>query len=159
MSGNSPADRFDFGGEEAAISVEARRGLELFRGKARCTRCHSGFNFTDEKFHNLGLGWDTNTVDLGRYMLTKNPEEVGAFKTPTLREISRTAPYMHDGRFATLEEVVEFYDRGGIANPYLDNNVIPLDLTSEEKRDLVAFLRALNGEGWPQVTAPTEFLQ
>lgn len=157
LSGNSPADRFDLDGEETAISVEAQRGLELFRGKARCTRCHSGFNFTDEKFHNLGLGWDTNTVDLGRYMVTKNPEEIGAFKTPTLREISRTAPYMHDGRFATLEEVVDFYNRGGIANPNLDNNVLPLDLTSEEKRDLVAFLRALNGEGWQQVTAPTEF--
>ena len=159
LSGNSPADRFDVGGEDTALSVEAQRGLELFRGKARCTRCHSGFNFTDEKFHNLGIGWDTNTVDLGRYMVTKNPEDIGAFKTPTLREIGRTAPYMHDGRFGMLEEVVEFYNQGGIANPYLDNNVIPLELTGQEKQDLVAFLRSLNGDGWQQVTAPMEFPQ
>ncbi len=157
ISGNSPADRFDFGGEEQALSDSAKRGLELFRGKARCTRCHSGFNFSDEKFHNLGIGWDTNTVDLGRYMVTKNPEDIGAFKTSTLREISRTAPYMHDGRFGTLEEVVDFYDQGGIKNPHLDNTLIPLALTAEEKRDVVAFLRSLNGEGWQQVTAPTEF--
>ena len=157
ISGNSPADRFDVGGEETALSLEAQRGLALFRGKARCTRCHSGFNFTDERFHNLGIGWDTNTVDLGRYMVTKDPEEIGAFKTPTLREIGRTAPYMHDGRFGTLEEVVDFYSQGGIANPYLDNNVIPLELTGQEKQDLIAFLRSLNGEGWQAVTAPTEF--
>lgn len=157
ISGNSPADRFDFGGEEQALSDSAKRGLELFRGKARCTRCHSGFNFSDEQFHNLGIGWDTNTVDLGRYMVTKNPEDIGAFKTPTLREISRTAPYMHDGRFGTLEEVVDFYNQGGIKNPHLDNTLIPLALTAEEKRDVVAFLRSLNGEGWQHVTAPTEF--
>ncbi len=157
ISGNSPADRFDFGGEEQALSDSAKRGLELFRGKARCTRCHSGFNFSDEQFHNLGIGWDTNTVDLGRYMVTKNPEDIGAFKTPTLREISRTAPYMHDGRFGTLEEVVDFYNQGGIKNPHLDNTLIPLALTAEEKRDVVAFLRSLNGEGWHAATAPTEF--
>ncbi|QOJ35387.1 MAG: c-type cytochrome [Nitrospira sp.] len=157
LSGNSPADRFDIGGDETALSASAQRGLELFRGKARCTRCHSGFNFSDEKYHNLGIGWDTNTVDLGRYLVAKNPEDVGAFKTPTLREVSRTAPYMHDGRFATLEEVVDFYNQGGIKNPHLDNTLIPLELTAEEKRDVVAFLRSLNGEGWQQVTAPTEF--
>lgn len=159
LSGNSPADRFDFGGDEQALTPSAQRGLEVFRGKARCTRCHSGFNFSDEKFHNLGIGWDTNQVDLGRYMVTKNPEDVGAFKTPTLREISRTAPYMHDGRFGTLEEVVNFYNQGGIQNPHLDNTVIPLELAESEKQDVVAFLRSLNGEGWQQATAPTEFPQ
>ncbi len=157
VSGNSPADRFDFGGDQAALSEEAKRGLELFRGKARCTRCHSNFNFTDEKFHNLGIGWDTNTVDLGRYMVTKNPEDIGAFKTPTLREISRTAPYMHDGRFKTLEEVVNFYNNGGIKNPHLDNTIIPLELTDQEQKDVVAFLRSLNGEGWQQITPPKSF--
>lgn len=157
ISGNSPADRFDFGGEEQALNDAAKRGLELFRGKARCTRCHSGFNFTDEKFHNLGIGWDTNTVDLGRYMVTKNPEDIGAFKTPTLREISRTAPYMHDGRFGSLEEVVAFYNQGGIQNPHQDNTIIPLELTEVEQQDVVSFLRSLNGEGWQQVTAPIEF--
>jgi cytochrome c peroxidase len=157
LSGNSAVDRFDIGGEEQALSESAQRGLELFRGKARCTRCHSGFNFTDEKFHNLGIGWDTNTVDLGRYMVTKNPEDVGAFKTPTLREIARTAPYMHDGRFKTLEEVVNFYNQGGIANPHRDNTLIPLEMNDQEKADLVAFLKSLNGEGWQQITAPTSF--
>ncbi len=159
LSGNSPADRYDSGGEEQALSPAAQQGLELFRTKARCTRCHSGFNFSDEKFHNLGIGWDTNTVDLGRYMVTKNPEDIGAFKTPTLREIARTAPYMHDGRFGTLEEVINFYDQGGIKNPHLDNTIIRLELTDAEKKNLIEFLRSLNGEGWQQITAPTEFPQ
>lgn len=157
LSGNSPVDKFDVGGDDKALSESAKRGLELFRGKARCTRCHSGFNFTDEKFHNLGIGWDTNTVDLGRYMETKNPEDIGAFKTPTLREIARTAPYMHDGRFKTLEEVVEFYNKGGIKNPFLDNTIIPLELTEQEKQDLVAMLKSLNGEGWQHVSEPKSF--
>jgi cytochrome c peroxidase len=157
LSGNSAVDKFDIGGDENALSDSAKRGLELFRGKARCTRCHSGFNFSDEKFHNLGIGWDTNTVDLGRYMLTNNAEDIGAFKTPTLREIARTAPYMHDGRFKTLEEVVNFYNQGGVKNPHLDNTIIPLELTDEEKQDLVAMLKSLNGEGWQHVSAPKSF--
>jgi cytochrome c peroxidase len=157
LSGNSPADRFDQGGEAGAISAEAQHGLLLFREKARCTKCHSGFNFTDEKFHNLGLGWDDNKVDLGRYMVTKNAEDIGAFKTPTLREIARSSPYTHDGRFKTLEEVVNFYNQGGVKNPHQDPLIIPLELTDEEKRDLVQFLHTLNGEGWQQVKAPKSF--
>jgi cytochrome c peroxidase len=157
LSGNSAVDKFDVGGDATALTESAQRGLELFRGKARCTRCHSGFNFSDEKFHNIGIGWDTNTVDLGRYMVTKNPEDIGAFKTPTLREIARTAPYMHDGRFKTLEEVVEFYNKGGIKNPHQDNTIIPLELTDQEKQDVVALLKSLNGQGWQQVTAPKSF--
>ena len=157
LSGNSPADRFDQGGEAGAISAPAQRGLLLFRDKARCTKCHSGFNFTDEKFHNLGIGWDDNKVDLGRYMVTKNPEEIGAFKTPTLREISRSAPYMHDGRFKTLDDVVNFYNQGGVKNPHQDPLILPLELTKEEKRDLVQFLQMLAGEGWKQATAPKDF--
>lgn len=156
LSGNSPADRFDMGGEEQAISESAKRGLALFQGKARCTRCHSGFNFTDEKFHNLGIDWDGDQIDVGRYKVSKDPEDIGAFKTPTLREISRTAPYMHDGRFATLEEVVEFYDKGGIQNPHLSNLMVSLSLAAQDKADLVEYMRALNGEGW-QVAPPTEF--
>jgi cytochrome c peroxidase len=157
LSGNSPVDKFDMGGDEKALPESARRGLELFRGKARCTRCHSSFNLTDEKFHNLGIGWDTNTVDLGRYMVTNNPDDIGAFKTPTLREIARTAPYMHDGRFKTLEEVVKFYNQGGIKNPHQDNTIIPLELTEQEQQDVVALLKSLNGEGWQHVTAPKTF--
>lgn len=156
VSGNSPADRFDVGGEETALSPAAQRGLALFRGKARCTRCHSGFNFTDEKFHNIGIGWDTNTVDLGRYMITKTPQDIGAFKTPTLREIARTAPYMHDGRFGTLQEVVNFYNNGGIKNPF-QFDLGALELTDQERRDLVEFLRSLSGEGWQHITPPTRF--
>jgi cytochrome c peroxidase len=159
LSGNSAVDKFDVGGEETALSRSAQRGLELFREKARCTKCHSGFNFTDEKFHNIGIGWDTNTVDLGRYMETKYAGDIGAFKTPTLREIARTAPYMHDGRFKTLEEVVDFYNQGGIKNPHLDNLIIPLELTEQEKKDIVALLKSLNGEGWQHVKAPKAFPQ
>ncbi len=157
LSGNSAVDKYDIGGDQNALSDSAKRGLELFRGKARCTRCHSGFNFTDEKFHNLGIGWDDNTVDLGRYMVTNNPEDIGAFKTPTLREIARTAPYMHDGRFKTLEQVVKFYNKGGVKNPHQDNTIIPLELTDEEQQDLVAMLKSLNGQGWGHVTAPKAF--
>ncbi len=159
LSGNSPADRFDQGQEAGAISAQAQKGLTLFRDKARCTKCHSGFNFTDEKFHNLGIGWDDNKVDLGRYMVTKNAEDIGAFKTPTLREIARSAPYTHDGRFKTLEEVVNFYNKGGVKNPHQDPLILPLELTDQEKQDLVAFLRTLNGEGWQQATAPKSFPQ
>ena len=157
LSGNSAVDKFDLGGDDKALSESAKRGLDLFRGKARCTRCHSGFNFTDEKFHNLGIGWDTNTVDLGRYMVTNNAEDIGAFKTPTLREIARTAPYMHDGRFKTLEEVVKFYNQGGVKNPDQDNTIIPLELSDQEQQDVVALLKSLNGEGWQQITAPKTF--
>jgi cytochrome c peroxidase len=150
-------DKFDRGWEEDALSESARRGLDIFRVKGHCTRCHSGFNFTDEKFHNIGIGWDTNTVDLGRYLVTKNAEDIDAFKTPTLREIARTAPYMHDGRFKTLEEVVNFYNQGGIKNPHQDDMIIPLELTEQEKQDVVALLKSLNGEGWQHVQAPKAF--
>lgn len=157
LSGNSAVDKYDIGGDQNALSDSAKRGLELFRGKARCTRCHSGFNFTDEKFHNLGIGWNDNKVDLGRYMETKNPEDIGAFKTPTLREIARTAPYMHDGRFKTLEEVVKFYNQGGVKNPHQDNTIIPLEMTDDEQQDLVAMLKSLNGEGWQHVAPPKSY--
>jgi cytochrome c peroxidase len=92
-------------------------------------------------------------------MVTKNPEDISAFKTPTLREIARTAPYMHDGRFKTLEDVVNFYNQGGVKNPHQDPLILPLELTKEEKHDLVQFLRTLNGEGYKQATAPTSFPQ
>ncbi|MFQ5444269.1 MAG: cytochrome-c peroxidase [Nitrospinales bacterium] len=158
MSGNSPFDRYDWEGEKDAISESANRGRELFSGKARCNQCHFGTNFSDEKFHNIGIGWDGKEMkDKGRFAVSKDPKDTGAFKTPTLREISRTAPYMHDGRFATLEEVVEHYNGGGIKNPFLDNIVIPLNLTESEKKDLIEMLRSLNGEGWQHVTVPTSF--
>ncbi len=108
-------------------------------------RCHSGFNFTDEKFHNLGIDADADHGDLGRYKVTRNPENIGAFKNPPVREIAHTAPYMHDGRFETLREVVEFYSQGGIKNPHKDSLIIPLKLTEQEKLDLVEFLLSLDG--------------
>lgn len=154
VSGNSPFDRFESGKDQKAISDSAKRGLALFRGKARCAICHAGFNFTDESFHNLGVDWDRSTIDVSRYEVTKNVKDIGAFKTPTLREIANTAPYMHDGRFATLDEVVDFYNKGGVKNPFLDPAIAPLNLTSEEKQDLVAFLETLSGEGWQQIRRP-----
>ncbi len=89
--------------------------------------------------------------------MTKNAEDIGGLKTPTLREIARTAPSMHDGRFRTLEEVVNFYNQGGIKNPYQDNTLIPLELTEQERQDVVALLKSLNGEGWQQAVAPKSF--
>ena len=157
ISGNSPFDRFDYEGEEQAISESAKRGKNLFFDKARCNLCHFGTNFSDEKFHNVGIGWGGETLDVGRYNVTKDEKDIGAFKTPTLREISRTAPYMHDGRFATLEDVVEHYNGGGVKNPFLDNQIIPLNLTESEKRDIVEMLRSLIGEGWQHAKAPTSF--
>jgi len=159
ISGNSPFDRFDYDGDEKAVSESVKRGKKLFFDKARCNLCHFGTNFSDEKFHNIGIGWGGEGLDVGRYNVTKDVKELGAFKTPTLREISKTAPYMHDGRFATLEEVVEHYNQGGVKNPFLDNQIIPLNLTKSEVKDIVAMLRSLEGTGWQHVTAPTEFPQ
>ena len=144
-SEGSAFDRF-MRGDEAALSALEREGLRLFRDKARCYICHSGDQFTDEQFHNTGVAWSGGALrDEGRAGVTGKRYHKGAFKTPTLREVALTAPYMHDGSIATLEEVVEFYDRGGNANPWLDENVERLGLTVAEKRALVAFLRALSG--------------
>ncbi len=159
FSGNSPFDRFETGKDPNAISESAQRGLKLFRGKARCGICHSGFNFADEGFHNIGDGWNQSSVDLGRYNVTKKNPDIGAFKTPTVREIEHTAPYMHSGSLHTLEEVVDFYNQGGIKNPFLSAFIVPLNLTDMEKKDLVAFMRSLSGEGWQQIKAPDTFPQ
>lgn len=156
FSGNSAYDQFGIGGNEMALSATAQNGFRVFVGKGQCLRCHFGFNFTDERFHNLGIDWDKDHIDVGRYGVTKVSKDLGAFKTPTLREVARTAPYMHDGRFATLRQVVDFYDQGGIPNPHLDPVIKPLNLTDSEKEDLVKFLHALNGEGWG-VKSPTTF--
>ncbi len=159
ISGNSPFDQFDYDGEEKAISEAAKRGKKLFFGKARCNLCHFGTNFSDEKFHNVGIGWEGEVVDVGRYHVTHDQKDIGTFKTPTLREISKTAPYMHDGRFVTLKQVIDHYNQGGVKNPFLDNQIIPLDLTESEKQDLIEMLRALNGDGWQHATAPLSFPQ
>ncbi len=148
LSGNAPIDRY-LNGDQSALSELQRRGLRLFRDKANCTACHIGPTFTDEGFHNTGVAWrDGMLSDSGRYVVSGRDEDLGAFKTPTLREIARTGPYMHDGSSATLEAVIEFYDRGGNVNPYLDAELRRLHLTAQEKQSLLAFLRSLSGEVW-----------
>jgi cytochrome c peroxidase len=136
-SGDSRFDRYAAGNQRALNDVE-KAGLAVFRGKARCTTCHAGPNFTDENFHNTGIAWRDGT-------LTDQGAGEGKFKVPTLREVARTAPYMHDGSLVTLEDVVDYYDRGGNANPGLDEDLHPLHLSSEEKRSLIAFLQSLSG--------------
>jgi cytochrome c peroxidase len=116
-------------------------------------------NFTTNAYHNLGVGTDKPDPDPGRFLVTKNEADWGAFKTPTLREIAKTAPYMHDGSIKTLEEVVEFYDKGGLPNKNLDKSVRKLNLSADEKKDLVMFLHALSGEGWQSIQEPTEYPQ
>jgi cytochrome c peroxidase len=153
LSGNSAWDRF-VDGDKSALSESAQRGLTLFEGKALCTRCHVGFNLSDSLFHNLGVGMSKPKPDLGRFVVSAKEEDKGGFKTPMLRDLQKTAPYMHDGSVKTLEEVVEFYDKGGEKNQWLDAKVQPLQLTAEEKKDLVAFLRSLEGD-WKPVTPPT----
>jgi cytochrome c peroxidase len=148
LSGNSDFDRF-VGGQRDALSAEEQRGLQVFRGKGNCTACHVGPNFTDERVHNTGVAFaaaDAAPKDRGRAIVTGVEADLGAFKTPTLREIARTAPYMHDGSLASLEAVVDFYDRGGNPNPHLDDEIRPARFAPAEKRALVAFLKTLSGE-------------
>lgn len=145
LTGNAPYDRSQ-GGDDKALSPAALRGLALFFGKANCSVCHSGFNFSNSDFHNLGVGMGKKDPDLGRFVVTQVESQRGAFKTPTLRNLRDTAPYMHDGSQKTLEEVVEFYNQGGEKNPWLDKEIRPLNLTAAEKKDLIEFLGALNGD-------------
>ena len=153
VSGDSALDRFQIGGAWDALSPAALEGRALFLGKAGCVECHGGYNLTDERFHNLGVGMDAPSPDLGRFLVTGKEEDRGAFKTPTLRDVARTAPYMHDGSLPTLAEVVDFYDRGGTPNRWLDPDMAPLGLTVPERAALVAFLEALDG-ATPVVVRP-----
>jgi cytochrome c peroxidase len=141
LSEGAPFDQF-VAGEQDALSPSARRGFDLFVGKANCAACHQGFNFTDNGFHNVGVR-DSGSPDVGRFAFKKVASMQGAFKTPTLRDIALTAPYMHNGCYGTLEEVVEHYVRGGDVKDNLSPNVNPLDLSAQEKSDLVAFMRSL----------------
>ena len=157
MSGNSPYDKWK-AGQKNAMPDAAVRGYHMFL-KAQCDACHEGANFTSNMYANIGIGIDKAEPDLGRYEVTKDPGDWGVFKTPTLREVEHTAPYMHDGSLKTLEEVVDYYDKGGTPNKNLDSHIRPQHLTAQQKADLVAFLRALSGEGWQNVTAPAVFPQ
>jgi cytochrome c peroxidase len=146
-SGDSPYDRF-VGGATDALTAEQQRGLQVFRSKARCTFCHIEPLFSDEQFQNTGVAWRPETSayqDDGRFAVSRLERDRGKFKTPTLREIASTAPYMHDGSIATLEEVVEFYDGGGRPNKNLFPTIRPLKLTPDEKQALVSFLKSLSG--------------
>jgi cytochrome c peroxidase len=176
ISGDSPFDRYMYGGDKTALSEAQIRGLELYRGKARCQECHaiseSYALFTDNKFHNLGVGFkkieprlreiiaevrkaneegreigesvltDAEISELGRFTVTMQLSDIGAFKTSGLRNIAVTGPYMHDGSLKTLEEVMVLYNKGGEKNPFL-GSVRVLDLTEDEIKDVIAFLESL----------------
>ncbi len=177
VSGDSPFDRYMFGGQKDAMSEAAIRGLQIYRTKGRCQDCHTieqtSAIFTDNKYHNLGVGFSVIEPDLfdlvgkvkkarksgqalddsvlsskqlselGRFVVTLDLDDIGRFKTPTLRNVAVTGPYMHDGSIETLEEVIELYDQGGEDNPMLDSGIRPLRLTDREKADLLEFLKAL----------------
>ncbi len=135
------------------MSESALRGQDLFFSKrVGCSACHVGANLADEQYHNLGVGMSAKEPDLGRYTETKVEKDKGAFKTPTIRNVALSAPYMHDGSLATLEEVVEHYNKGGDKNPWLSDKIVPLKLTPQEKIDLVEFMRACTG-AFPSVSS------
>jgi len=146
ISSNSAFDKWRRG-DENAISSSAKNGYEIFFGeKGDCFHCHNGFNFTDNGFHNTSL--DSVTIDYGRYRVTLKDNDIAKFKTPTLRNIEKTFPYMHDGRFQTLEEAVNHYNSGGKHHPNSDALMRPLHLTDQEKQDLVSFLKSLTDESF-----------
>lgn len=154
LSGDAPYDRFK-AGDKKALSEAAQRGMTVYFNKASCSACHVGPNFTDGSFHNIGVGMDKKEPDVGRFAETKVLGDRGAFKTPTLREVARVAPYMHDGSLKTLEDVVEYYDKGGIPNPQLDEEIVPLKLSDQQKADLVTFLKeGLSSSSYPDVKPP-----
>ena len=130
----------------------AKRGRDLFFSeKVNCTACHVGANLTDEKYHNLGVGMDKEKPDIGREDTTKEPKDRGAFKTPTIRNVALSAPYMHDGSQKTLEEVVEWYAKGGHPNPNLDEKIKKLELSDQDKKDLVEFMTQGCTSDFPKV--------
>lgn len=145
LTGNAPFDRWQ-AGDKAAMSEAAIRGHALFNGKGNCSFCHDGFNFSNSDFHNIGVGMTAKEPNLGRFGQTKEERHKGAFKTPTLRNLRYTAPYMHDGSEKTVRDVIEYYNRGGNKNPWIDGRVKELQLTKQEVDDLVAFMDALNGD-------------
>jgi cytochrome c peroxidase len=162
LSGNSAFDRYEYAGDKSALTPAQVRGLALFMNarKGNCAACHTIETkyalFTDGEFHNIGegVGDDGNFKDVGRYHLTKVESDQGAFKTPTLRNIANTAPYMHDGSLKTLKQVVDFYAGGGNSNPYLDKDIRVIQLSGQERADLVEFLKSLTGEMPPNVGPP-----
>jgi cytochrome c peroxidase len=146
VSSNSAWIRFR-SGDQSAFSDAAKRGWQIFSEKAKCTNCHDGLLLTDQEYHNVGIGMDAPKPDVGRFTVTKDEKDTGAFKTPTLLDISKSAPYFHNGSVATLEEAVDIMVNGGKKNKHLDTvNLKPAKLTEAEKDALLAFLRSLDAE-------------
>tara|TARA_B100000965_G_C19551210_1_gene740128 strand:- start:314 stop:1372 length:1059 start_codon:yes stop_codon:yes gene_type:complete len=154
VSGNSAYDKWYYEGQDDAMNEPARRGYQLFAGQAQCWQCHSiagpGVLFSDNQFHNTGVSYRSKILglpeDLGRYVATKLEYEKRAFKTPTLRNVAETSPYMHDGSLSTLKKVVQFYNEGGSKDPLLSPIMGSLNLSDRDIDDLVEFLRALSGD-------------
>ncbi len=158
VSGNSAYDRY-VAGDKKALTKQQQDGLDFFNKKGECAECHKGPNFSDEKFANIGVGMDQSNPDPGRADITKKRGDFGKFKVPTLRDLAARAPYMHDGSIKTLAEVLDVYAKGGLPNPHLDTRLAPFYLDAETKRDLLAFLDSLNGQGWQNITPPATFPQ
>jgi cytochrome c peroxidase len=162
VSGNSPFDRYRYGGDKSALSEAAVRGLAIFTDAKRgnCATCHTISEkfalFSDGRFHNIGAGMNAygELTDPGRYARTGAEADRGAFRTPGLRNVALTAPYMHDGSLKTLKDVVDFYAGGGNSNPNLDMEIKSLKLSQREREDLVAFLESLTGEVPPNSGPP-----
>jgi cytochrome c peroxidase len=152
VTGPSPYDRY-LAGDTTALSPAARRGLDVFMDKGRCVLCHAGPMLSDQSFHNLGVGMDRPNPDVGREAVTKNRRDRGRFKTPPLRNVALTWPYLHDGSARSLEDVLDLYDRGGGPNATLDPMMRPLGLTDQDKADLKAFMEALSGT-MPAIAVP-----
>ncbi|HZM00305.1 MAG TPA: cytochrome c peroxidase, partial [Planctomycetota bacterium] len=143
ISDDTPWDRWQKG-DETAVSDAAKRGYEVFKAKG-CAECHAGVLLTDMQFHNVGIGMAAATPDVGRSKVTNEAKDTGAFKTPTLRDISQSAPYFHDGSVATLEEAVDLMLGGGLDNPHIAREKLkPQPVTPEERADLLEFLRSLD---------------
>lgn len=199
VAGDSPFDRYQYGGDKSAMSEAAVRGLEVYLGQGRCVSCHiiehDQALFTDNRFHNIGVGFkniqgregeiaekflmaksegadvdvtvlsDPDASELGRFAISEDINKIGAFKTPTLRNIELTPPYMHDGSQKTLEDMVNFYNNGGRVNtddpltPFLSGGIRPLNLSDQQKKDLVAFLKALTSPGIAEKVTSTKIIE
>ena len=158
VSGNSAYDRY-LAGDKSALTKQQKEGLDFFNKKGECAECHSGPNLTDEKFANLGVGADHAPADPGREAVTHKGGDFGKFKVPTLRDLARRAPYMHDGSVRTLSEVLDIYAKGGVPNRHLDTRLTPFYLDEQTRRALLAFLDSLNGEGWEKIQPPVRLPQ
>jgi cytochrome c peroxidase len=158
VSGNSPYDRY-IAGDKSALTKQQKSGLSFFNGKGECAECHSGANFTTEKFANIGVGMDNASPDPGLAAITKKRGDFGKFKVPTLRDLAHRGPYMHDGRSKTLDDVLDLYAKGGLPNPHLDTRLAPFYMDEQTKQDLLAFLDSLNGEGWQKIAPPNALPQ